>query len=135
MKPTNEDDLGWFKAKLVDIENQYRITSTKQNSLFTDEHIEGLKQLKANRSILVLRPDKGSGIVVMDKSDYKDKMLRILRDETRFRPDNTPDDPSELEKKICAELKTLTQANLIQEFIQPWCSFWPGANRAADCIL
>ncbi|VDP24038.1 unnamed protein product [Echinostoma caproni] len=94
------------------------LTSNSQmTSLLTDAHIGGLKQLKSNWNIVVLRPDKGSGAVVMDKSQYKEKMMHILQDQSKCKLNNTPDDPIKLEKKICAELKTLTQTNRIQELL------------------
>ncbi|VDP90588.1 unnamed protein product [Echinostoma caproni] len=67
LQPTNEDTLGWFKAKLVDIEHQYRTTSMRQRTIMTKAHLRALKELKSNENMAVLRPDKGSGVVVMDK--------------------------------------------------------------------
>ena len=43
-----------------------------------------LKSLKEDKSIIVTRPDKGRGIVLMNKSDYLSKMQAILNDSTKF---------------------------------------------------
>jgi hypothetical protein len=43
-----------------------------------------LKSLKEDESIIVTRPDKGRGIVLMNKSDYLSKMQAILNDSTKF---------------------------------------------------
>ncbi|VDP86741.1 unnamed protein product [Echinostoma caproni] len=114
LKPTNEDTLGWFKEKLVDIEYQYRTTSMRQRTLLTEAHLRALKELKSNEKVVALRPDKGYGVIVMDKVCYKEKLLSILNDERKFRVDKIKDYPQELEK-ISIELKILMQAGLIRE--------------------
>ncbi|VDP23881.1 unnamed protein product [Echinostoma caproni] len=81
----------------------------------TEAHLRALKELKSNGKVVVLSPDKGSGVAVMDKVCYKKKMLSILNDERKFRVDKTKDNPQELEKKVSIELKTLMQAGLIRE--------------------
>ena len=43
-----------------------------------------LKELAKNPSIVILRPDKGKGTVLLDINDYKDKMSNILQDNTKF---------------------------------------------------
>jgi hypothetical protein len=43
-----------------------------------------LKNLSNDKSIRVVRPDKGKGIVIMDKVDYDNKMLEILNDTNTF---------------------------------------------------
>ena len=47
--------------------------------------LRAIGQLKKNDGIIITRPDKGSGVVVMDKSEY----VRLLKeasinDETKF---------------------------------------------------
>ena len=48
------------------------------------EYLQALKSLRSNNDILITKPDKDSGVVVMDKSDYILKMEKILHDTTRF---------------------------------------------------
>jgi hypothetical protein len=43
-----------------------------------------LKKLKEDNSIIITRPDKGRGIVLMDRHDYVNKMLVILNDSSKF---------------------------------------------------
>ncbi|CAF3279221.1 unnamed protein product [Rotaria sp. Silwood2] len=43
-----------------------------------------LKNLKEDKSIVVTRPDKGRGVVLLDKVDYLSKMHTILNDSTKF---------------------------------------------------
>ena len=35
--------------------------------------------------IVILRPDKGSGVVIMDKITYKSKIVESLSDESKFK--------------------------------------------------
>ena len=43
-------------------------------SLFTDKDMTILKNLKKNKSIIISKPDKGRGVVIMNKNDcYKNE--------------------------------------------------------------
>ena len=48
------------------------------------KHISTLKKLSTDRNIVITKPDKGSGIVILNKKDYIDKMNVILEDSTKF---------------------------------------------------
>ena len=43
-----------------------------------------LQSLRDDSSIVISKPDKGNGVVIMNKSDYQAKMLHILDDKTKF---------------------------------------------------
>ena len=47
-------------------------------------YYELLKSLRQDKSIVVTRPDKGRGTVLMNKSEYLEKMNDILSDSTKF---------------------------------------------------
>ena len=49
-----------------------------------NECYQAIKCLHRNEKILITRPDKGSGIVILNKSDYVTKMLSILNDASKF---------------------------------------------------
>ena len=44
-----------------------------------------MKQLGNDSSIVVLKPDKGNGVVLLDRSDYDAKMCSILSDSSKFK--------------------------------------------------
>ena len=50
-----------------------------------DKSIETLKGLRNEDNILITRPDKGRGVVILNKDDYNNKMKSILGDTTKFR--------------------------------------------------
>ena len=43
-----------------------------------------LKDLSKNSNIIVTKPDKGRGVVLIDRNNYNDSMLKILSDRTKF---------------------------------------------------
>ena len=62
-----------------------RVTSTLQsaslpNSNFTPEEQKALKRLKTDENIVILPADKRRVTVVMDKTDYNDKMDSFVND-------------------------------------------------------
>ena len=73
-----------MKAKLVDLEHQYRLTSPIQKSFLTLEYISALTVLKSNQDIFIPHLDKGFGVVIMNRTDYIQKMIVILGDDTQF---------------------------------------------------
>ena len=54
------------------------------NAVFTKKNIFDLKNLAKNKSIIVCKPDKGRGVVILNKADYLSKIYRILSDNTKF---------------------------------------------------
>ena len=48
------------------------------------EDIFTLKRLGNNKNLVVTKPDKGNGVVILDKSDYNNKMCNILEDISKF---------------------------------------------------
>ena len=45
-----------------------------------------LKEIRKNKNIVILKPDKGNGVVVLDRSDYDQGILKIIDDASKFRP-------------------------------------------------
>ena len=50
-----------------------------------------LRELRLNNNIVVLKPDKVNGVVVLNKSDYNPGLRKIIDDQTKFKPlENDP---------------------------------------------
>ena len=86
----------------------------------------GSPQLRRNDSITITKPDKGSGVVILNKSDYTNKMNNILHDETKFKrvgPASTCDNTAAIKSRLQKRLLELFKAKLIPEevyrFIRP----------------
>ena len=60
--------------------NPFKIFS----SLVSKTDIRQLKELASNKEVIVCKPDKGRGIVLLDRSTYINKITEIISDETKF---------------------------------------------------
>ena len=74
-----------------------------------------LKDLINNPDIVITKPDKGRAVVILNKTDYIDKTMEIINDETKFRKVN--DDPFKLmlslQTKLNNYLKGLYESSKI----------------------
>ena len=66
-----------------------RIASTIQSASITDSNLtkdeqQALKRLKNDKNIVILPADKGRVTVVMDKTDYYDKMDALVNDKQTY---------------------------------------------------
>ena len=66
--------------------NKYYGCLKKNNWLpfFNKNDIEILKNLNKIPNLIISRPDKGKGVVLVDRTDYLHKMNTILEDTTKF---------------------------------------------------
>ena len=48
-------------------------------------NIEELDSLKKDKSIIITKPDKGKGVVILNKTEYIEKTIEILNDDTKFK--------------------------------------------------
>ena len=63
----------------------------------------------------MLKLDKGSGVVVMNNSDYKNEMESIIGDESKFMTDVDSDGLRKLEKKVDSNIMKLLEMNAINK--------------------
>ena len=45
-----------------------------------------LRSLRRNRDIVILKPDKGNGIVILDRTAYDNGLFSIINDSSKFKP-------------------------------------------------
>ena len=84
-KPKSIDELSLLKAKLNELAHSFcgsPINVTKFP--FDSDCLQAIKSLRSNKHILITKPDKGSGIVVLNRSEYDKNMVAILSDITKF---------------------------------------------------
>ena len=66
-----------------------------------------------------MRPDKGNGIVVLNKVDYVNKVETLLSDDSKFKPINNDKNINKLiyslENKICRFLRAIKSKGIIDE--------------------
>ena len=70
--------------KNVAFSTYYSFNPSKVQQNLSSDDLESLKCLAKNKDVIITRPDKGQGVVLLDKTDYIDKVLHILSDCTKF---------------------------------------------------
>jgi hypothetical protein len=60
---------------------------SRSDFLFSKDDLKTLYDLKKDKNIVVMKRDKGNGVVIPDRGDYNQKMEDILRDTTKFDAD------------------------------------------------
>ncbi|VDP95855.1 unnamed protein product [Echinostoma caproni] len=121
----SSEDLNILKSTLVNCAQRYHKEKQKHRSILTSEHLQKLKELRQNPELLITRPDKGAGIVLMKRKDYLEKMNAILADGSKFREDTGKKDRTELiEQQMMKPLKSLKEAEAlaIQTLDPPLCN-------------
>ena len=79
----NETDAPRVKAELANICNKYYYNYTPTSQTIKKHNI--LKKLKRNKNIVIMKPDKGNGVVVMDRDKYDTSLYKIINDGTKFK--------------------------------------------------
>ena len=72
----------------------------KQQKQFnlSSEEFEGSQQPKNNSSIIISKPDKGNGVLLMNKIECVSKMHTVLQDKTKFKTVKTNTNEEKLRK-------------------------------------
>ena len=79
----------------------------KQPCCLRREQYDAIKELRQMNDLVFLKPDKRSGVLVMNRQTYTTKMKYYLSDEQRFRRDITPENNFLTEKQISSKLQLL----------------------------
>ena len=85
----SEEEADTCRARLVDIaETTYRTAPPppqKKKQVFSRETtLANNQSTENNKDLVITRPDKGKGVVIMKKSDYIAKMNDVLNDKSKF---------------------------------------------------
>ena len=86
-----------------------RLKDYNQNPVFNKSDIATLNNLGKDPNIVITRPDKGKGVVVLNKNEYLNKTYEILNDRTTFKKVSGDLLPllTKLEDKLNRILKTV----------------------------
>ena len=79
LKHTSDKELEYFKSCLVNGCLQYVNSRCNSKPSLTKIHRDALKELYSNKDLLISRPDKGAGVVLLDRSDYLHKMKHYIK--------------------------------------------------------
>ena len=117
------------KAKLKDIAYSGYRSYSRPDFLFSKEDIKLLDNLKNDNNIVIVKPDKGNGVVILGRNDYNKKMNDILQDNMKFQRLN--DDPVKLTLQRENQLKKLLATLKKSESITPetYDKLYPTGSR------
>ena len=80
----------------------------------SNEEQQAIKDLAKNKEILIVGADKGNATVVLDKSEYAEKMNTMLADETTYKKVNK-DNTSKIKRSLIDKLAKLKNEQKITE--------------------
>ena len=92
-----------IKVKLKDIAYSGFRSYNRPDALYTQEDLNTIKNLDS--SIVIMKPNKGNGVIILNKYDYNKKMNAMLSDTLKFELLN--DDAIKLTLKRENQIKTL----------------------------
>ena len=127
-KPKSIDELSLLKAKLNKLAHSFcgsLIYVTKFP--FDSDSLQTIESPRSNKHILITKPDKGSGVVILNRSEYDKKMVAILSDVTTckfecLRPvnqfDNTVQNETKLQRRLLQLVKSDDLPKTVYEVIR-----------------
>ena len=116
LNPCSDIELEHFRSTVYDCCQQFECSIPKGEKLLTKKHIEELRILQKNKDLIMTRPDKGSGIVLLNKEEYISKMNKILCDEKKFSHDpKDKDKTAVIEKQLMKILKQTLNDSIIDK--------------------
>ena len=93
---------GQLKATISNLANVYWSSYKRTQNTLRKHGI--LKKLRTRKDIVIVRPDKGNGVVILDRDIYDRKILEIINDTAKFK--KLKDNP------------TLTREGQLQRFLR-----------------
>ena len=121
-----------FKHKLRTIANKYYYNSKSyKNScpIFNKDHFNALRNLSRNKNIYITKPDKGQGVVLLNRNSYIQKVLDIIDDIANFIKIDTDEKVLciKLEDKVNNQLSKLKSEGCITDDF--YCSSYASGTR------
>ena len=85
--PMTREDQDCLRNHLKNISYNfiYSYDFSKQKKILSKDEWNTLTDLCSDDSIIITKPDKGNGIVIVSKLDYLNKMKLLLSDSTKFK--------------------------------------------------
>lgn len=112
--PNSEEHLLCLKAHQNDLAYSFVYQFSWEKN-----HFQMTKLLKTKTDIYITRPDKYAGVVILNYSEYINKMLSILNDSSKFRKlgDVTCDDTIKTEVQLQKRLLKLHKRKFLTKEI------------------
>ena len=121
-----ESDAGKLKSEMSFLANSYT-NNYKPNKNTLDKHCI-IKRIRNNNNIVIMRPDKCAGVVILNKTDYNKIIYEVINDNTKFKLLNK--DPTiTREEKLQKCLLNLKKKGMFNE--DEYKSIYPVGSRTA----
>ena len=86
LKPSSNLASSGFKAKLNSLAHTFAgMSVASEESRWGDQHRRIVKLLRNTNNLVISKPDKSAGVVLLDHVDYVNKMSLILNEDTKFK--------------------------------------------------
>ena len=111
-------DLKNFQGELQQFaQKSYMKLKSNWLPFFRKKDYDILKQLSLKSNLVITKPDKGKGTVILNKEDYTTKMSTILSDQSKFQyiGNSTFQPIFKVEDRINRFLKSLKDKNVIND--------------------
>jgi hypothetical protein len=82
--PINGFNEELIKTRIKDIASMGYKTYIPPKSIFSDDEFKIIEGLQKDNNIYLIKPDKGNGVVIINRTDYNSRMLNILDDNIKF---------------------------------------------------
>lgn len=122
----DKNNKGELKAQLSHLACSYYSSFQPNKSSLKKHGI--LKKLRSRKDIVILKPDKGNGVVILDRSFYDESMLKIVSDTRKFKRLDT-DLTLKRERQLQRLLRKLKTNNCICSNI--YDKIYPSGSRPA----
>ena len=73
-----------------------------------------LNRLKRNKNIVIVKPDKGNGVVILDRNKYNENILKLISDQSKFKK-LTSDVTKQREEQLKKFLRRLKNKNFFTD--------------------
>ena len=94
----------------------YSYDFSKQKNILSKDEWKALNDLRSDDSIIITKPDKGNGIVIVSRLDYLNKMKQLLSDNTKFKP-LTSNPTKAREESLSSYLRKLRKDGIIDDAV------------------
>ena len=83
--PVSTEKVKECKATMAGMAQKYTNMKIDRTGFSLEQrHLKAINSLKKKKNIIITRPDKGNGVVILDRKDYIEKMNPILSDKKKF---------------------------------------------------
>jgi hypothetical protein len=114
--------------EIINALGNFNLTKPPNNMLSAEQ--KALVNLSKNKELVISKPDKGNGVVLLNRNDYDTKMLEILNDTEKFNKLDNIDTYKEitaLERRVIAVLRSLKKQKKLDPML--YKRIYPSGSR------